>query len=327
MNKVEVRRRIRKLGLGRIAYQLWHRPVGMLRSSSAKERARIEMIEAQRESMRRAAMDLPRCRGWGSDADPLDIHFLTGAKHWPEAVVCFWSLCQHSELALRLVAVDDGTLDQAGVDCLRRVFPHVAIEDAVSIQERLDSALPEHRFPTLRSSRIHQPLLRKITDLHAGREGWRLLLDSDMVFFRRPDFLLDWLRDGARKPLYMQDVQNAYGFSHELRQGLVPGKRIHDKINIGIFGLRSDWVDFEQLESWLATLLDYEPSPYNLTQGLTSLLLAAVDCAVAPPDDYVCLPTGAELEAPRAAMHHYVAESKQWYFTRGWRRALAQTRS
>lgn len=315
---------LRKLGLGRLIYLLWHQPRGARWAASRRVREHRARWGALLSEMRSAARECPSFGGWDSDAPPLDIHFLTGAKHWPEAVVCFWSLCQHSDLPLRLVAVDDGTLDDEGIGSLRRIFPHVAIEEAVGIQARLDSVLPESRFPTLRSSRIHQPLLRKITDLHAGRTGWRLLLDSDMVFFRRPDFLLDWLQDDARKPLYMQDVQNAYGFSHELRQGLVPGRQIHEKINIGIFGLRSDWIDFEQLESWLSTLLEYEPSPYNLTQGLTSLLLAGVDCAVAPPEDYVCWPEGDELEHPTVVMHHYVSKSKDWFVSEGWRRALGE---
>jgi hypothetical protein len=42
-------------------------------------------------------------------------------------------------------------------------------------------------------------------------------------------------------------------------------------------------------------------------------------CAVAPAADYVTKPGRAESIAPRAVMHHYVAESKRWYFRHGWR--------
>ena len=41
-----------------------------------------------------------------------------------------------------------------------------------------------------------------------------------------------------------------------------------------------------------------------------------------PPDDYIVMPGESECQASTAALHHYVAESKRWYFRTNWRRAL-----
>ena len=75
----------------------------------------------------------------------------------------------------------------------------------------MEAALPIARFPALRGQRLTYLHLRKITDAHAGLHGWRLVLESDMLFFRRPTALLDWC-DAPASPIHMQDVQDAYGY-------------------------------------------------------------------------------------------------------------------
>lgn len=71
----------------------------------------------------------------------------------------------------------------------------------------------------MRERRLEQPLLRKLTDFHAGSTGWKLFLDSDMLFFHQPSFLLDWLRN-PQYPCYMVDIANYYGYSNELMVSL-----------------------------------------------------------------------------------------------------------
>jgi hypothetical protein len=51
-------------------------------------------------------------------------------------------------------------------------------------------------------------------------------------------------------------------------------------------------------------------------------MVAGRPCDIAPGDDYVTLPRMPEARDCRAVMHHYVAESKRWYFQENWRRAL-----
>lgn len=321
MNSLELRRLARNMGLGRMLYWMWHRPAGALGGLlSGEERQRRRIMAENRAGMVRAAWELAPIRRWETALPCFDIHFLTGERYWHETAFCFGSLCRYSDHPLRLVLHDDGTLSREVADHIATIFPMVKVHSIEGIEARLDDALPSARYPTLREWRVRQPLLRKITDLHAGSEGWKLLLDSDMVFHRRPDHLLAWLERPTR-PIYMVDIKNAYGFSHKLRHSLVQ-KEIHDRINIGIFGLESGGIDFDQLEFWLRKLLEYEPSPYNLTQGLTSMLLAGVECDVAPEEDYIVYPSRGESEHPTAILHHFVAESREWYGKWGWKHAL-----
>jgi hypothetical protein len=155
-----------------------------------------------------------------------------------------------------------------------------------------------------------------LTDVHAGETGWKVVLDSDMLFHRRPDFLLDWLASPDR-PCHMLDVGNCYGYSLKLMSDLA-GAAIPERLNVGLIGLRSEAIDWERLEHWCGTMIEREGTHYLHEQALTAMLVAGGPRSAAPAEDYVVRPTRAETERPTAALHHYVAESKAWYFRFGW---------
>jgi hypothetical protein len=94
-------------------------------------------------------------------------------------------------------------------------------------------------------------------------------------------------------------------------------------VNVGLCGLRSESLDWDELESWCRELIAKEKTSYYLEQALVAMLAArAQPCAIAPAADYVTKPERAEALQPTAVMHHYVAESKRWYFQHGWRDVL-----
>jgi hypothetical protein len=95
-------------------------------------------------------------------------------------------------------------------------------------------------------------------------------------------------------------------------------------VNVGLCGLLSESLDWEKLEWWCARLLQAEGSHYLLEQALTALLLTGQSCAIAPAHEYVTLPDKDEIFFPTAAMHHYVAGSKRWYFREAWRRSYSR---
>jgi len=163
------------------------------------------------------------------------------------------------------------------------------------------------------------PNIRKLTDVHVGSRGWKLVLDSDMLFFRRPEFLLAWLAAPTR-PLHLVDVQESYGYSRALMRSLA-GRPIPPLVNVGITGLASGSLDWERLERWCRELIAAEGTSYYLEQALIAMLVAGQLCAVAPAADYIVLPTETECRNPRAVLHHYVADSKRWYFRETWKHA------
>jgi hypothetical protein len=86
--------------------------------------------------------------------------------------------------------------------------------------------------------------------------------------------------------------------------------------------LRSEELDWERLEHLCRTLIERERTHYYLEQALVAVLLAGRACAVAPEKEYLTLPVPPEASECRAVMHHYVADSKRWYFQQNWKRCF-----
>ena len=307
---------LRRLRPGRLVYLFWFAPLAALHRSRREGGPVNQWITRRgRRQMAAAASQLPPLARPPPDAP--EVAFLTGRRFWYQTAFCFWSLARRSGTPVRVAFYDDGSIGPALRAEGARLFPGCRFEDADQIAARLDQHLPAARFPVLRARRLVYPNLRKLTDVHAGARGWRLVLDSDMLFFRRPGLLLEWL-DAPARPLHMTDVQDAYGYSPGLMQTLVGGPIPH-RLNVGLCGLNSEALDWDHLEYWCRRLQETEGTSYYLEQALTAMLLAGRECVVAPPTDYVLMPAEMEARQPHAVMHHYVDLSKRGYFRHAWR--------
>lgn len=254
--------------------------------------------------------------------EPVEVHLLTGQRYWYQTAFCVYSFARSANTPVIAHIYDDGTLGSSQVAALRRLGIDVRLYAHAELCARLDDCLPAGKFPFLRDRWIHFPIIRKIIAAHAFASslGWKLILDSDMLFFREPSLLLNWLRHPTR-PFYMCDVENSYGYTPGLL-GRLSAAPIPDRLNAGMYGLHSGEIDWIELETKCGRLITEEGPHYYLEQALLALLLAGRQCVVAPAADYVTLPAPPEAADCRAVMHHYVAESKCWYFRQNWRRCL-----
>ncbi len=305
-----------RLTAGRLVYLTVHQPLGWIERSWREGGPVNQWITRRGQlAMIKAARRLPPVAAPASDAT--EVCFLTGRRFWYQTAFCLRSLSHHSGQSFTPVFLDDGSFDDAlRAECLR-LFPGAKIPSREETAARLEAALPIARFPALRGQRLTYLHLRKITDAHAGLHGWRLVLDSDMLFFRRPTALLDWC-DAPASPIHMQDVQDAYGYPAETLAALA-GHPIPQKVNVGVCGLRSDTIDWEKLEWWCARLLAKHGTSYYLEQALVALLFAGRQTVRLPAADYLLMPGETQCRSPQAVLHHYVAESKRGYFRHAWR--------
>jgi hypothetical protein len=307
------------LSPGRILYLAWHRPLGAARRSWA-EGGPIEQWRTHRgkQSMIRAVANLPVPDG---DGPAIELHLLTGARFTEQTAFCLWTFARQSGRALLPVLHDDGSLRDEHLHDLRRLFPGLRVVAKPDAAAQLHQILPADHFPYLHERWRNYPNIRKLTDPHLGSHGAKLVLDSDLLFFRRPDFLLDWLAAPDR-PLHAVDCETSYGYERSLMERLA-GAPIADLVNVGLTGLRSDALDWDRIEYFCRELIQTAGTHYYLEQALVAMLVAGRDCAVAPAHDYVTRPRTPEIEACRAVMHHYVADSKPGYFRHNWRKTLA----
>jgi hypothetical protein len=254
---------------------------------------------------------------------PLEVQVLTGKKYWYQTAFCLHSLQQVAGREVVPVVHDDGTLQKEHAEVFQRICRGVRIDWLAEIESRIDRVLPRAKFPFLRKRRDELPLIRKITDIHAGREGWRLFLDSDLLFFRKPEFLLEWW-DEPNYSIHALDVINAYGYPLEVL-AQVGGRPVPEKVNTGITGLKSEEIDWDKMEKWCHALTKDHPAHYYQEQALVALHLSSRQREAVPAWDYVTLPVPPEAAECRAVMHHYVDLSKKWYFRKNWQKALVPT--
>jgi hypothetical protein len=303
---------------GKLALHLYHTPVAKVRHSLANGGPVAEWrTERQRREMEASAKLLPALPEFPGTV-PVTLHLMTGRRFWYQTAFCLHSFAISARTTVRAEIYDDGSIDAACAAALGGLGPGIRIHGHGELKARLDQVLPGSRFPVLRDRWLLYPNLRKLIDVHLGQAGWKLVIDSDLLFHRRPDFLLAWLAAPDR-PLHAVDCEESYGYSRALMERLA-GAPIPPLVNVGLCGLRSDDLDWAELESWCAELIGRERTNYYLEQALVAMLVARRQpCAVAPARDYVTCPGRAETQAPTAVMHHYVAASKRWYFRYGWR--------
>lgn len=248
--------------------------------------------------------------------DAPEVHFLTGGKFWDQTIFCAWTLLAHAGTPLKVVLWDDGSLRKKEINAFHRVFPGCCrVVGRTEVEPRLEEF--NRKYPTLAQRRRVYPHLRKVTDIHTMGDEWKLVLDSDMLFLRRPDRLLEWLENPS-KPLLMCDVETSYGRNLEELESIC-GKKLEERLNVGVCGLQSRNIDWEEVEKWHAQLIAGDNSSYYDEQALVAMMVADKSPVVLDDSMYICLPDNDEIASPKGILHHYVAGAKLGYFTEAWK--------
>lgn len=313
-----IKRFSKKLKIGAFFYRIYHIPKNFFKQILIHGALNMFIDWKSQSEMEKMATLLEPISKTSINNETQDIYFLTGKRFWYQTCFCCYSMAQYAdEFKLRPVIYDDGSLSQLYQEKILRIFPDAKLILKSEIEERIDKYLPRNKFPYLRERRDNYPNIKKITDIHVNSSGWKLVLDSDMLFFRNPEILIDWLKN-PQTPCHMVDVETSYGYSKELMTSLAQAE-ISERINVGICGLKSEDIDWEQLELWCKTMIELEGTHYFQEQALVAMLLSGKSCTIAPALEYIVMPRQNEVIHPEAILHHYVADSKPWYFRYGWR--------
>jgi hypothetical protein len=302
---------------GKLLYKFYYKPIQVLRDTLKTGVKRTAEISAGKKQMIAAAGNLKEMVYPGSDR--IDVYFLTGKKYWFQTAFCLFSLQRSAGINIHAFIIDDGSFDAQLESDVKKQFPTtVTVVRSTTIQSLLDEKLPEAGFPALRQRRIVYPHLRKLTDVHVlPGDGPKLVLDSDMLFFHRPVELLNWYSnpDGL---IFMRDVTESYGYSTELMKKLTGVREFPERLNVGIAGIPSRVINWQQLEFWTTELLEKEGSSYLQEQALTAMIAANGPHGFLDEASYKVLPTIAGSNIPET-LHHYVADAKYDYFVKGWK--------
>ncbi len=251
------------------------------------------------------------------DLESLPICFLTGEKYWHQTVFCAYSLQKVCKHPIHFTFYDDGSLNQ--VPNIQQQIPNSRIVYISEIEQNLQKNLSKEKYPYLNKKRQEYKHIRKLTDIYSDENGhWKLVLDSDMLFWKEPIQIIHWLKK-PEQPFYIVDCETAYGYSLNIMEKL-SANTIQEKINVGAIGLCKNLVDFDKLELWAKTLEQKYGASYYLEQALSAMIIGNRECEIGNPKDYIVYPSQQQVENKEGVLHHYVDVSKKWYFKETWKK-------
>lgn len=252
--------------------------------------------------------------------DGYPIHFLTGKKYYYQTIYCIRSLVTVSSEKFKFVLVDDGSFDSALIKEIEHQILNVIIIDQEIIRKNIEVKLPISQFPILHKKRAEYPHIKKLTDIHTLGGDWKIVLDSDMLFWDSPSELINWLKAPGCN-IYMRDCAQSYGYSTQLMEKLC-GNLVPELVNVGIIGLNSNDINWENLEVWCKSLEESEGTSYYLEQAITAMLLSRNTGIALSPQTYIVNPTANQVEKTKGILHHYVDLSKAHYFNLAWKKLI-----
>jgi len=251
-----------------------------------------------------------------SDEHGYSIYFLTGKNYLFQTFFCAFSLVQASNNSFQFILIDDGSFDELLKTKAKEQMPGVKIISKVEIADNLLAKLPIQDFPYLHRKREVYPHIKKLIDIHTiNDQDYKLVLDSDMLFWDEPIEILDWLKNPSGA-LHMVDCEESYGYNKDLMESLCEAK-IPELVNVGVLGLQSKTINWIALERWAKTLEETEGASYFLEQALSTMVIANQKRTILSNDDYLVNPNDGEER--QKILGHYVDLSKKEYFETAWK--------
>lgn len=269
---------------------------------------------AARRRMEQASLKLPPVI---SASDGLPIYFLTGKNYLYQTLFCIYSLILVANVEFRFILVDDGSFNEELIARIKKQLPGADIVTKENIAQNLRKVIPAEQYPCLHHKRSVYPHIKKLTDIHSlPHDGWKLVLDSDMLFWNTPVELIDWLKNPTT-PIHMIDCEESYGYSMSLMED-ISGKSIQPLINVGVIGLNSNDISWYDVENWIKALEAKEGTSYYLEQALTAMLIRNRCSTVLEASNYIVNPNTNAIKNQQGILHHYVDISKDGYYKTSW---------
>jgi hypothetical protein len=217
--------------------------------------------------------------------------------------------------ALPWVFHDDGSLTMADKHLLLSQFPGcflICRSEADTFFERPDLKI-------IGRARKKSALLLKLADLHVfARRNRILYVDSDILFFKRPDALLRAI-ENENGSHFTKDIKTAYIAPIEILERLT-GVRPLDRINSGIFVLSRSDITLDKIVQMLPKIDrevrdDWTSYNHLVEQTLFAILATAGESGVThlPAEYDLCLERGLR----EAVCRHYVGVIREFFELEG----------
>lgn len=305
---------------GALVYWLWHYPRLVLREGW---KIHLGAWWGRKQLIQAVAKHRPE-KTTEESKPAIEVSLMTGRKHAPLTMLALISLGRAAGRTVRPVIHSDGTLSAEDRGRLQTLFPRASFPNPEETREALDRTIPLKTHPFLRRVREGYLNLRKLTDIHAISRGWTVVLDSDVVFYRKPAELLRAADE--RRWAHMVDCQTSYGCPVSLLDKLA-GCPVHPQLNAGLLHINSRDIDWDFLERSTRTILAQAGFSYYLEQALLALLMAQKKGGTFQAEEYLVNPSEFQVKEKRETAHHFVDRSIFHFYRYGWQELIGRKTS
>ena len=246
---------------------------------------------------------------------PFEVQVICHSGDWLSAVWMLKSLFRVAGSSFPVVLHCQNPLKPSALGHLRRLFPDARIIEPPAATALVGTHLIDHRLPRCLHWRHQSRILQKLLDIHITATARRLVcLDTDVLFFHRPDRLLPGAPGTPGEYLFHQDEIDGYTAPRE-DLCRATGVELLPRLNSGIVSRPRDGIDLQQVEGWLALPEVARPSGH-IEQTLQALSACSRGQAAVLPPEY-CLDLQRRRDLTGLVCRHYAGPSRRWFTVEG----------
>jgi hypothetical protein len=244
----------------------------------------------------------------------LPVHLLLSRDSLLMGLWAVRSFQHFTERCWKVIFHDDGSLRDQDEALLQKHFPLAVVWRRADADRKMEAALA--KYPNCLQIRRSQVFSLKLFDpFFASEEDRLMVLDSDVLFFKKPAEILEWA--GMDQPgfVFNSDFQSAYGISNKNIEARF-GMSLREKINSGLALIPRAGISLDLVEDFLKEFPKVADH-YWMEQTVYALLASKFgQCGLLPPTYEISY--NRKRGASCVARHYVTGEgSRQLFFREG----------
>lgn len=251
--------------------------------------------------------------GHPDGTSPFELHLLCCLADYVAAIWALKSLLKRSAPGCPVYLHLQGHSTARMRSTLGRHFPDAVVITQSEADAVVIPALRARNLQRVLALRAALPVALKLVDVPFFGGAPRLLvMDSDVLFFRRPDELLEAaLTEGPA--VFQRDVESCYVMSPDAAREL--GVELQPRLNSGLMAIDRASIDLDRCERYLGHEAFRTPSGWAEQTLFALLASAAAPVSLLPPTYAISMT--AEPEPDGLAARHYSGTSRSYLTTQG----------
>ena len=237
---------------------------------------------------------------------PVSVHMLVSSKTWHAGVLAFISFELHTGRRWPLYLHEDGSVSAAARAEIERILPGIRFVPRAEANEKVAAYLSDH--PACLRHRGNHNLFLKFFDIPAFAPFDRFIsLDSDVIFFQKPQEILDWALTNAETCHYNEDTKEKYCIPRPYIEEALQISLWH-RFNSGLVLMQARAIDKDLAEKLLVTFEETAHHPQFFEQTLYGLMCSAYNKGGPLPRTYNI--SWGYFADPGSICRHYVGDFK-----------------